>query len=98
MRRDIKEALDRLLVVADQDSGQGRRVADFLLAWWNAGTCGKFDPTDLWGLDMSLRVDVLRIVAFISMDHRYPDSLGYGPQFERLVAAWRPHLVASTAQ
>ena len=70
----------------------------FLLAWWNAGTCGKFDPTDLWGLDMSLRVDVLRIVAFISMDHRYPDSLGYGPQFERLVAAWRPHLVASTAQ
>lgn len=98
MRREVREALDRLLEVAYRDTGQGRRVADFLLSWWNAGACGKFDPTDLWGLDMPLRVDVLRIVAFIAVEQRYPDTLGYGPQFERLVAEWRPHLVASTVQ
>lgn len=49
MRRKVKEALDRLLAAACQDDGQGRCVADFLLSWWNASTCGNFDSTDLWG-------------------------------------------------
>lgn len=32
-----KAALERLLKIAQGDTGQSRRVADFLLAWWNSG-------------------------------------------------------------
>lgn len=35
-----KSALERLITIAQRDTGQSRRVADFLLAWWNAGQCG----------------------------------------------------------
>jgi hypothetical protein len=30
-------ALERLIDIAHRDTGQSRRVADFLLPWWNAG-------------------------------------------------------------
>ena len=67
------EALLRLLEVAAGNSGQSRMVADFLLAWWNAGSCGAYGITTAWGLE-------------------YPDALGYGEAFGRVVAAWRPEL------
>lgn len=35
-----RAALERLLGHAQRDTGQSRRVADFLLAWWNAANCG----------------------------------------------------------
>lgn len=93
MNEKTKAALERLLYVGSRDSGQSRRVTDFLLSWWNAETCGKFDPTDMWGLDADIRVDVVTVLIFISGHQNYPDALGYGPQFNRLVAEWRPHLV-----
>ncbi|WP_456304106.1 DUF7673 family protein, partial [Acetobacter pasteurianus] len=40
-----RAALARLIKIAKGDTGQSRRVADFLLAWWNAGSCGSFDLT-----------------------------------------------------
>jgi hypothetical protein len=43
-----KQALDNLLRIAQRDTGQSRRVADFLLAWWNAGQCGSYDLTAAW--------------------------------------------------
>lgn len=53
-----------------------RRGADFLLAWWNSDSCGKFDFTTAWGMDDDIVDD-------------YPDTLGYGPQFEAVVREWR---------
>ena len=53
------EALNRLLVIAQGNTGQSRIVADFLLAWWNAGTCGAFDITSTWALDDAIVRDVL---------------------------------------
>jgi hypothetical protein len=41
-------AAARLLVIAKADSGQARRVADFLLAWHNAEENGGWNPVDLW--------------------------------------------------
>ena len=38
----------RLLVIAKTNSGQARRVADFLLDWHNAEENGGWDPVDLW--------------------------------------------------
>lgn len=48
------EALLRLLAIAASDTGQSRRVADFLLAWWNSRSCGGFDITTAWGVDSAI--------------------------------------------
>ncbi len=51
----VRFALEKLLNVAHEDSGQGRRVANFLLAWWNAEVHGGFDLTDLANVDLAHR-------------------------------------------
>jgi hypothetical protein len=51
-------ALERLIKIAQGDTGQSRRVADFLLAWWNAGDCGSFDLTNLWAIDEAIAKDM----------------------------------------
>lgn len=83
----------RLLQVAASDTGQSRRVADFLLAWWNAGSCGGFDLAELWTVDEAITVDMLATVAFIAARRGYPNAFGLGPDFERLLVQWRPQLV-----
>lgn len=87
-------ALDRLVTIAQSDTGQSARVANFLLAWWNAGECGGFDLTDLWMLDRAIADDILAVIRLIALRHEYPTAYGLGPQFERLVADWRPALLA----
>lgn len=90
---DENAALGRLLRVAQSNTGQSRKCADFLLAWWNAGSCGAWDPTDLWGLDAALAADVLTVLGLIARRQNYPDTHGYGDEFRALVAQWRPHLM-----
>ncbi|MGA3241716.1 MAG: hypothetical protein ABSG03_36105 [Bryobacteraceae bacterium] len=85
-----RAALDRLIRIAQGDTGQSRKVANFLLAWWNAEECGGFDLTDLWGVDTAIAVDMLRVFALLAGCQRYPDTIGYGEQFEAIVRAWRP--------
>lgn len=84
--------LVRLLEVARSDTGQARRVADFLLARWNAGQCGGFDLTHLWQLDDELVRAIQAVIGVIARTQCYPGSLGYGPAFQAVVAAWRPEL------
>src|SRR5437764_9173679 len=85
-------AIERLIDIAHSDTGQSRKVANFLLAWWNAEECGGFDLTDLWGVDRSIAEDMLTIFALLTRCASYPDTLGYGPQFAALVQAWGvPH-------
>ena len=43
-----KAALERLIKIAQGDTGQSRMTAEFLLSWWNAANCGGFDLTTLW--------------------------------------------------
>jgi len=86
------EAIERLLTIAAADTGQSRRVADFLLAWWNAGSCGGFDITTTWGLDTVIAEDVITVFALAVRCNSYPDTLGYADGFERVVHAWRPEL------
>lgn len=85
-----KTALERLIDIARADTGQSRKVASFLLAWWNAEECGGFDLTALWGVDAAIAADMLTVFALLPMCQRYPDALGYGKQFECIVDAWRP--------
>lgn len=92
-----REALERLIKIAQGDTGQARRVADFLLAWWNAGECGGFDITAAWGVDTSIAADMVEVFALAVARNAYPDEYGYGPDFERIVAAWRPALLKGGA-
>lgn len=87
-----RAALERPIEIAKGDTGQSRIVANFLLAWWNATDCGGFDLTDVWAVDMAIAVDMLRVFALLAGCPRYPDAMGYGERFERIVRAWRPAL------
>ncbi|MXS77958.1 hypothetical protein ABF87_08280 [Nitrosomonas sp. JL21] len=87
-----RAALERLIRIAKAHTGQSRRVADFLLAWWNAGSCGSFDLTALWALDDAITADMAIVFAFIARVSKYPDSLGYEADFKAIVHAWRPDL------
>ncbi len=85
-------ALGRLLDIAKRDTGQSRRVADFLLSWWNAGTCGGFDLTTLWAVDDAVATDMAAVFALVARVHQYPDTLGYEDDFKAVIKAWRPEL------
>jgi hypothetical protein len=95
MSAQQKAALERLLTIAARGTGQSRRVADFLLAWWNAGSCGGFDLTEMWGCDTAITDDMATVFAYVGHNRNYPDELGYGAQFKAIVREWRPELVRS---
>ncbi|ABO59604.1 hypothetical protein LA345_41305 (plasmid) [Burkholderia vietnamiensis] len=90
-----KEALERLLAIASGYTDQSRRVADFLLAWWNPASCGSYDITSGWGLDEDITEDVCTVFRLATRANSYPDTLGYESQFESVVRAWRPELVGN---
>lgn len=92
---DPFEALQRLIEIAKSDTGQARRTADFLLAWWNAGECGSFDLTTLWSLDAAIVEDMQNVFGFIARIHKYPDQLDpdLGKEFRAIIAQWRPGLL-----
>jgi hypothetical protein len=83
------EALERLLRVARQGTGQARRVADFLLAWHNAEENGGWDPVDLWSVDDAIADDMLTVTRLIRDSHRYPGDLGFHDEMEAVWRLWR---------
>ena len=90
MKFEEQAALNRLIAIAGNDTGQSRRVAGFLLAWLNADDCGGFYLTDLWGVDTSITEDMVTVFGCIARVKSYPDALGYGEQFKSIVSGWRP--------
>lgn len=93
MNPNEKAALERLIEIARRDTGQSRRVADFLLAWWNAGQCGGFDLTTAWGVDDAIAADMVTVFGLIVRVNKYPDTLGYEAEFNAIVREWRPELI-----
>lgn len=85
-------AAQRLILVAEQDNSASRVAANFLLAWWNAGSLGGFDPTDLWLLDHRNRKDVVGLLSLIGDTHFYPDAFMPRERIVALIRAWRPHI------
>jgi hypothetical protein len=83
------EALGRLVAIAQRDTGQSRRVANFLLAWYNAEENGGWDPTDLWGLDAAIAADLLAVLHLLCEEHAYPENLGFGDELKTLWQLWR---------
>lgn len=92
MTAEQKDALERLIAIAQGDTGQSRRVADFLLAWWNAGECGGFDLTTLWFVDRAISDDMVIVFSYVARANTYPDTLGFNAAFQSIVRGWRPEL------
>lgn len=97
--QDELAALDRLIRIAQRDTGQSRRVASFLLAWWNSATCGGFDLTELWAVDEDIANDMQAVVGLIARVRRYPDKVdpALAVEFERIIERWRPELLEPDA-
>lgn len=85
-----KAALERLIELAKGDTWQCRKVADFLLSWWNAPECGAWDVTDVRWLDRQITDDIFAVLALIAHENCYPDSLGYEDDFGDILVQWRP--------
>lgn len=90
-------ALARLLRIAQRDTGQSKRVADFLLAWWNAHQCGGFDLTDIFAVDDEIAEDMLTVMRLIKEVRVYPDSIGLAAPFREMIRDWRPRLLREQA-
>src|SRR5712692_9326579 len=87
-QRESYEAVHRLLLIASQDTGQARRVADFLLAWHNAGENGGWDPVDLWSVDSDIADDILMVLELIRESRRYPGDIGFGEEIQAVWESW----------
>ena len=83
------EALGRLCQMAKRDTGQSRRVANFLLAWHNAEENVGWDPTDMWGVDTAVAEDMLAVLKLAKDSHRYPGDLGFEPEINAIWRRWR---------
>ncbi|MFC3693087.1 DUF7673 family protein [Chenggangzhangella methanolivorans] len=83
-------ALARLLDVAITDTGQGRRCANFVLAWWNAGQNGGFDLSDLWNVDDRLTSDMTTVFAYVARTPGGTYPVDYRDEIERVIALHRP--------
>lgn len=85
VEKNGREALGRLIVVAQRDTGQSRKVAAFLLGCYN-GARFPFDLTDFRCLDYSLFEDCM---AVLRMDYQPRQEVhcyfeGGGSRFEQM--------------
>ncbi len=90
MEDRVRFALEKLLNIAHADTGQARRVANFLLAWWNADTLGGFDIADLFAVDRDVSEDMVTVFTYLARgeDAVYPTE--YRGEMESIIHRWRP--------
>lgn len=95
----VRAALTQLIPIAMSDTGQPRRVANFLMARWNGPDLGHFDVADMFGLDVAIASDITSVIGFLGQNDRgavYIDSLGFAEEMQDIIAHWRP--AATTPQ
>ncbi len=90
MDESTRAAFERLLDLARSDTGQARRAASFILAWWNAESLGGFDITDLFAVDAAIARDMTTVFEWLARctNAVYPEE--YRSEIEALIEAWRP--------
>lgn len=87
-----RAALTRLIPLAMSDTGQAKRVANFLMAWWNGPDLGHFEIADMFGLDVDVANDITTVIGFLGQNDRgavYIDSLGFAEEMQDVIARWR---------
>ena len=97
MNEKQQSAIERLLQIAESDTGQSRRVADFLLAWYNAGEYGGWNPADLWAVDRAIADDMMAVLELLHTGPmgKYPNDWGFRKEIESVWARWRKGAEAS---
>lgn len=92
MDNDVRSAVGRLIVIAKSDTGQSRRVADFLLAWWNGADLGHFPIEHLWNVDRAISADMVTIIAYLAQQPCavYANAFGFDDEITDLARSWRP--------
>jgi hypothetical protein len=82
------EALGRLIVAADSDTGGARRVAEFLLSWWD-GAEGKWPLINISNVDPEVGEDMLIILASLAQNNvTYAHAWDRGTDIARLFDRW----------
>ena len=96
MDETTRAAFERLLVIARSDTGQSRRVASFILSWWNAASLGGFDITDLFAVDRAIAEDMATVFAYVARQSftEYPEA--YKAEIEDIIRQWRPEVWAQS--
>ena len=88
----VQPSLDRLLNVAVEIStDEARCVADFLLSWYDAATCGGFNLTAAWQCSPSVKHDMVVVFAWVISGGLAPEALGCADRFEMIAKIWRPN-------
>jgi hypothetical protein len=93
MDEPTREAFERLLRIAHSDTGQSRRVADFILAWWNADSLGGFDLADLFAVDKAIARDMTSVFAWLASRAEAGYPVDYRAQIEEIIQLWRPEVL-----
>ncbi len=90
-RTSVEAALERLIELAMSDTGQARRAANFLLAWWNGEDHGHFDITDLFGVDASVAADISTVIGYLGQHSGaiYIDAFGHQAEIAEIGRRWR---------
>ncbi|WP_203310297.1 DUF7673 family protein [Sphingomonas beigongshangi] len=82
------EALDRLIAAAQSDTGGARRVASFLLSWWD-GDDGQWAMIDIANVDAEIGEDILIIIAYLAQTGVcYADAWGREKEMGELIDKW----------
>lgn len=74
-------------------SCQGRRVANFLLAWWNAEALGGFDIADLFAVDRVVSEDMATMFTYLAREEDAVYPTDYRGEIESIIKRWRPEKV-----
>jgi hypothetical protein len=86
----VGEALDVLIPVARSNTHQSRRVANFLLAWWNGPENGDFPIVDVAATDRELGEAMVIILLFLAQNSmEYADLWARRRDMEDLIDQWR---------
>lgn len=93
-----RAAFERLLRIARSDTGQSRRIANFVFAWWNADSLGGFDLADIFAVDRDIGRDMATVVSALAEFSvaQYPE--GYRAEIEELISLWRPEVWARSVE
>ena len=96
---EMEAALKRLFEIAKHDSGQCRRVANFLLAWWDGDSWGHFPIHDLFNVDTAIAADMATVFTYLGQHPGavYADHWGYRESMAELVERWRSPAEAEPA-
>jgi hypothetical protein len=90
MEDRVRFALEKLLNIAHADTGQARRVANFLLAWWNADANGGFDIADLFAVDRAVSEDMVTVFTYLARGDGAVYPTDYRGEIEAIIKRWRP--------